>query len=427
MNLTEWKERGWQLRAHGNSNMWEIADWLLAGERVGADSKYKDAAKILSFSVGTCRNYASCARKFPVGVRNVTPSVTFKHHLVIKDLDLQDENKIGSLKAAQVNGWSAAKLRAETLKRMEQAGIALPVKTTKPKRNIAIDDAVYEFLGPALSLEIGARAEKAGKERHTYLLDLVAAHVAPGAQADAEMHRAAFIENELTEQVARLKRFTLLSSTPLTTNTWEKRTLERCSRLYTVARPRSLQHFVDLFRSIWGDDLLPLNWLLEQPCGARNPVPQFWPLQAKDFPRRDPELEKAAILNIEEERRLSNVHEPPPQSAVREAFPDDEPLFYVAEHKERLRGAVAANKRAAKVANDAVVYKRRAALLDAIKQRPRSATLLGGYKRHIIKRDLAALVKAGELVLRDDIYSTPAPEHEATPPLKVNDGRAQAS
>src|SRR5580704_6517379 len=74
--LNAWHEKGKQLATQGNSTAWETADWLLGAASFDTRERgcYKEAAAILSLSVGCCRNYACVAKAFPPE-RRVTSEV----------------------------------------------------------------------------------------------------------------------------------------------------------------------------------------------------------------------------------------------------------------------------------------------------------------------------------------------------------------
>lgn len=113
--LDSWHEKGRQLSTQGNSTVWETADWLLEATSFGPRERwcYKEAAAILSLSVGTCRNYASVAKAFPPE-RRVTSEVTFGHHRVVATLPEAEQERL--LGAAATNRWTVGKLRSEVRK-----------------------------------------------------------------------------------------------------------------------------------------------------------------------------------------------------------------------------------------------------------------------------------------------------------------------
>lgn len=109
--LNAWHDKGKQLATQGNSTVWETADWLLEAASFNNRERwcYKEAAAILSLSVGTCRNYASTAKAFPPERRVVTSEVTFGHHRVVAALPEQEQERL--LRAAVANRWPVGKLR----------------------------------------------------------------------------------------------------------------------------------------------------------------------------------------------------------------------------------------------------------------------------------------------------------------------------
>jgi ParB-like protein len=123
--LNAWYEQGQQLATQGNSTVWETADWLLEARTFGSreDWCYKEAAAILSLSVGCCRNYACVAKAFSAERRIVTSEVTFGHHRVVAALpDAEQERLLG---ATAANRWSVGELRREVRK---ASGIPRPRK-----------------------------------------------------------------------------------------------------------------------------------------------------------------------------------------------------------------------------------------------------------------------------------------------------------
>jgi hypothetical protein len=107
--LTQWREKGWVLRAHGNANMWEQADWLLAGDGFGL---YKEAAEILDFTVGTCRVVACVAKAFPPAERDMR--LRFGHHQAVASVEPTERRAL--LDRAVAEKLSVGKLRVAVRK-----------------------------------------------------------------------------------------------------------------------------------------------------------------------------------------------------------------------------------------------------------------------------------------------------------------------
>lgn len=101
----QWREAGKLLHATGNSNTWETADWLLAGDDFGV---MKEAAQIVRRSVGTCKNMRVVAKSFPTAKRHV--DVTFAHHQTVAALPESEQERL--LRAAAANQWTVGKLRS---------------------------------------------------------------------------------------------------------------------------------------------------------------------------------------------------------------------------------------------------------------------------------------------------------------------------
>jgi hypothetical protein len=114
--LNAWHEQGQRLATKGNSTVWETADWLL--EAASFDSRegwcYKEAAVILSLSVGTCRNYACVAKAFPPHRRVTSEVTTFAHHRAVVGLPEPEQERL--LAAAAANRWTVGELGSEARK-----------------------------------------------------------------------------------------------------------------------------------------------------------------------------------------------------------------------------------------------------------------------------------------------------------------------
>jgi hypothetical protein len=261
VNIQEWIDQGHQLAKTTEGNTWAVADWLLAGERVGADSKYKDAAKILHFSVGTCRNYASCARKFPPDDRNKI--LRFGFHLVAMRLPPEQAQK--ALEWAACNGKTASQLRAEIRARAKAQGAPDPTKTTVDKKTGELKPAEPRFildgLNEPMRAYLVAFAFKKGVTIAAYVLDLLNAHVQQVNDTPPEVV-AQRMERSQAENIARLQRIPLLKDEVIIADDWKKRTLERAKRIIFVGKAKNLDEFFDLFAKIYGAALLPARWLL---------------------------------------------------------------------------------------------------------------------------------------------------------------------
>ena len=123
--LTEgaWREIGERFmheRAHsernGSRQMWEVGDWLIAGEdvvfaRLKRARVRQLAAEITGYSHHTLRMAASVARKVPPAAR--WPNLSWWHHLVVAKLG-EPEQRRWLARTAEA-GWAARTLRAELL------------------------------------------------------------------------------------------------------------------------------------------------------------------------------------------------------------------------------------------------------------------------------------------------------------------------
>lgn len=163
MDISTWQKQGEALaRAHNTTTPWAISDWLLQGERVGADSKYKTAAAILKWTPASCRNYASVARTFPPAERH--NDMTFGHHVAVAALEPEERRQL--LDRAVAEKLSVAKLRAavrelkgEEKKTRVSEAVALKVGTIlrvkgKDYSVVKIDDGVHACSSGWLSVKL---------------------------------------------------------------------------------------------------------------------------------------------------------------------------------------------------------------------------------------------------------------------------------
>ncbi len=113
-----WRERGQWLTHTTNLTQWEIADWLLAGEKLRGKKAYQEAAEITSYSRASLRNLCSVATK--VSLRNDT--LSFNHHVAVAKLPPEKQEEW--LKIAARDGLSVRWLR-----RMIKANAPRPQST----------------------------------------------------------------------------------------------------------------------------------------------------------------------------------------------------------------------------------------------------------------------------------------------------------
>lgn len=163
MNISTWQAQGRELaHEHNTASPWRIADWLLLGERVGADSKYKHAALILGWSPAACRVSACVGRAFASADRYV--NLTFGHHAAVASLEPEQRRQL--LSAAVTEKLSVSKLRAtvRALKGVEKkdpvkkpptliVGTTVNVKG-KDYRIVKVDDGVHACSTGWLSLKL---------------------------------------------------------------------------------------------------------------------------------------------------------------------------------------------------------------------------------------------------------------------------------
>jgi len=105
----EWQKEGAALaRDIHTTAPWKVADWL-TDERAWTGIKFNEAAAILGFSAGTCRNYHGVARAFPPSERH--NDMTFGHHLVVAVDAISQEYRHKALDRAAKEGLSVSKFR----------------------------------------------------------------------------------------------------------------------------------------------------------------------------------------------------------------------------------------------------------------------------------------------------------------------------
>jgi hypothetical protein len=123
-DIEVWQEEGIRLsgsreriESSGSRLMWEVGDWMVAGEDVVLKTLKKQkirqmAAGISGYSSHTLRMAASVARKVEPDIR--IDGLSWWHHQIVAKLDKEDQSKW--LTHAAEAGWSVRDFRNELRK-----------------------------------------------------------------------------------------------------------------------------------------------------------------------------------------------------------------------------------------------------------------------------------------------------------------------
>ena len=123
-----------QLDGMGSRQMWEIGDWLVAGEddvfkRLNRAGVRELAAGITGYAPHTLSMAASVARRVSRPTR--IDGLTWWHHLAVAKLDQEQQSEW--LTQAAVQEWSVKRLRSA----LQQAGKIRRRSPPRPKRLVA--------------------------------------------------------------------------------------------------------------------------------------------------------------------------------------------------------------------------------------------------------------------------------------------------
>ncbi len=107
LSYDDYVKIGYELAERRKHVMWQIAEWILFGERVHGET-YAQAVLITGLSEGTLKNYVSTAHR--VAEERRRTELHFSHHQEVKALEPAEQEEW--LDKAVVNGWNRAELRA---------------------------------------------------------------------------------------------------------------------------------------------------------------------------------------------------------------------------------------------------------------------------------------------------------------------------
>lgn len=182
LTLEGWKSQGRELAKAGSEHQFEVADWILAGDRQWGGSAYDEAEKVTGYARKTLIEWAYVARNVSIRM----DGLKFGHHQLVASMDPVEQERW--LRKAADGKYSVALLRKQIAEERLKTAMPFSVPLTKE---------VYE------KLQVLARASGISEQALALraVTDLLTSS-APQVRARAEAERAEYAAKQRAEHQA---------------------------------------------------------------------------------------------------------------------------------------------------------------------------------------------------------------------------------